>query len=196
MMDKPLMQATETWRRAFHAFNPFMLLMWRLGLGPAMNMMPESGGQIMVLTHTGRRSGKLYRQPLNYAITDGAVHCVAGFGSSSDWYKNILKNPRVEVWLPDGWWEGTARDVTDAPERLRLIRAVIRASGFAGRLAGMDAKSMKDAELDTLTRDYRLIRIERTAARTGGDGPGDLAWVWQAATVVLLGMVLCRRKKG
>lgn len=193
-MDRPLMEATETWRRAFHAFNGFMRLMWRLGLGPAMNLFPDSTGQLMVLTHTGRKSGTLYRQPLNYAIVDGAVYCVAGFGPSSDWYKNILKNPRVQVWLPDGWWEGMAQDVTDTPERLRLIRAVIRASGFAGRMAGIDAKTMEDAELDKLTRDYRLICVERTAARTGEEGPGDLVWVWQAATVVLLGLALFRRK--
>lgn len=195
-MNQPLLEATETWRRMFHSFNPFMLLMWRLGLGPAMNLLPDSGGQLMVLTHTGRKSGKQYRQPLNYAIADGAVYCVAGFGAGSDWYKNIIINPRVQVWLPNGWWEGTAQDVTDTPERLRLIRAVIRASGFAGRMAGIDANAMEDTELDRLTREYRLIRIERTAARTGQDGPGDLAWVWQAATVLLLGLLLFRRRRG
>jgi deazaflavin-dependent oxidoreductase (nitroreductase family) len=194
-MKQPVLQATETWRRIFFYGNRAMLLLWRLGLGPAMNRFPDSGGQLMVLTHWGRKSGNVYRQPLNYALVGGDVYCVAGFGASSDWYKNIVKHPRVEVWLPDGWWEGTAEDQSDTPERLHLMRSVIRGSGFAGRLAGMDADGMSDAALDRATRDYRLIRIRRTAARTGKEGPGDLTWVWQAATVVLAGIVLLRRKR-
>ncbi len=194
-MDAPILQATETWRRAFHYGNPWMLLMWRLGLGSVINMLPDTAGQLMVLTHVGRKSGKTYRQPLNYALADGDVYCVAGFGAISDWYKNITANPRVQVWLPDGWWEGIARDVSDAPNRVPLLRAVIRGSGFAGRLAGIDVNTISDTELDLLTRDYRLIRIERMTARTGSDGPGDLAWVWQAATVILLGMVLLKPRR-
>ena len=66
----------------------------------------DLSGQIMVLTHTGRKSGLRRRTPVNYALVDGEVYCTAGFGQISDWYRNILANPQVEVWLPDGWWAG------------------------------------------------------------------------------------------
>lgn len=190
----PMLQATESTRQAFkHYLNPFMLLMWRLGLGKWLNVSPEYGGRLMVLTHVGRKSGVHHRQPLNYAVVDGELYCTAGFGRSSDWYKNILANPNVEVWLPDGWWAGVAEDVSGSPERLRMLRDVIIASGFAGYLAGLDAKHMSDAELEPLTRAYPLIHIRRMESRTGTDGPGDLAWTLPVSAMVFLAMVWLTR---
>lgn len=197
-MNKPILQATNSTRQAFKKYlNPFMLAMWRLGLGPLLNMSPEYGGQLMILTHTGRRTGKLRRQPLNYAIVDNELYCVAGFGVVSDWYKNIMANPRVQVWLPDGWWEGLARDVSDAPNRVQLMRAVLIGSGLAAPVAGVHPTRMSDAELAAATQAYRLIHIQRVVPRTGRDGPGDLAWVWQVATAVFLALwlVTCKNAR-
>ncbi len=172
-----------------------MLLLWRLGLGRWVNAWPEYGGRVMVLTHIGRKSGVRRQTPVNYALMDGEVYCIAGFGSISDWYRNIIKHPQVEVWLPDGWWCGIAEDVSDNPARLRIMREVLIASGFAALLAGIDAQTMTDEEIDAATSNYRVLHIKRTEARTGPDGPGDLAWVWPLATMILLPMVLFRRRK-
>jgi deazaflavin-dependent oxidoreductase (nitroreductase family) len=188
-------QFEETLRQYFKRGNPWMLGLWRLGLGQWLNAWPEYGGRIMVLTHVGRKTGLKRQTPLNYALVDGDVYCLAGFGSKADWYRNLLKNPQVEVWLPDGWWCGVAQDVSDSPQRLRLMREVVIASGFAGYLAGLNARTMSDEELDHATAPYRLMRIKRTEARTGPGGPGDLAWVWPLATMILLPLVLFRRKR-
>ncbi len=185
----------EQIRQSLKRFNPFMLLMWRLGFGQWFNRWPDGYGNIMVLTHTGRRSGLRRQTPVNYAIVDGDVYCTAGFGQTSDWYRNIKANPNIQIWLPEGWWEGLAEEVTDPQKRIPIIREVIRASGFAGRLAGLDAATMTDEELDSATRSYPLIHIRRTAACTGPGGPGDLAWIWPLATVILLPLALRRRKK-
>jgi deazaflavin-dependent oxidoreductase (nitroreductase family) len=191
-------QLEQVLRKVFRRLNPSMVMLFRLGLGGWMNS-PDAGGQIMVLTHTGRKTGAIRRTPLNYAIVDGEVYCMAGFGAISDWYRNILKDPAVQVWLPNGWWRGVAEDVSDSPERLFLIRQVLIASGFAARLFGMDAYAMSDAQVEEETRSYRLIHIKRTEARTGSGGPNDLAWVWPAATFVLLGLFLLggtKRRRG
>jgi deazaflavin-dependent oxidoreductase (nitroreductase family) len=171
-----------------------MLFMWRLGMGPSINIWPDGFGQIMVLEHTGRKSGKKHRTPVNYVLIDGDIYCTAGFGAVADWYKNIRQNPQVEVWLPDSWWGGIAEEDIDPQRRLPIMRKVLRASGFAARTMGVDSNTISDEELDKVTRDYRLIRIRRTVARTGPGGPGDLAWVWQVATYVLLFMLLLRKK--
>jgi deazaflavin-dependent oxidoreductase (nitroreductase family) len=189
-------RASETLRQGFKVFNRFMLLQWRLGLGQWLNIWPEGFGRILVITHTGRKTGIRRRTPVNYALVEGDIYCTAGFGQGSDWYRNIIKNPKVEVWLPEGWWSGTVEEVSDIPERLLLMRQVLIASGFAARLAGINPHKISDAELDKATQDYRLVRIRREAPCTGPGGPGELAWIWPLATWILLPLALRRRGKG
>jgi deazaflavin-dependent oxidoreductase (nitroreductase family) len=172
-----------------------MLFMWRLGMGPWINVWPEVVGRIMVITHTGRKSGLKRQTPVNFAIVDGQIYCTAGFGKGSDWYQNMLANPEVEVWLPDSWWTGTAEEVKDPEVRLPLLREALIASGFAAYAAGIKPKSMSDEDLDRATADYPLLHIKRSEPRTGPGGPGDLARVWPLATMILLPMALRRRGK-
>lgn len=183
-----------TLRRIFKIFNRFMILLWRLGLGSYGNG-TRWGGSIMVIKHTGRRSGLVYLTPVNYAVVDGDIYCTAGFGTKTDWYRNLLANPEVEVWLPDGRWAGEAQDVTETSERAALIRQVIIGSGIAGPLFGVNPKKLTDEDLEALLKTYRLVRIRRGEALTGAGGPGDLAWVWPLATFLLLGIILRDRKK-
>jgi deazaflavin-dependent oxidoreductase (nitroreductase family) len=185
-------------RTGFKYFNRSMLLLWRLGLGCWLNSWPLVGGQIMVLTTVGRTSGLPRQTPLNYAIVDGRVYCTAGFGSLSDWYRNIRANPMVELWLPDGWWAGVADEVTDGEARLPLLRQVLIGSGIVAPLAGVDPHTLTDEELATATANYHVIRIHRTEARTGAGGPGDLAWVWPLSTLgalALLAWHACQRNR-
>lgn len=182
-------------RKGFKYFNRFMLLLWRLGLGPWINAWPEVGGRIMVVRHIGRKTGLKRYTPVNYTIAEGEIYCTASFGRISDWYHNITAHPEIEVWLPDGWWAGVAEDISDSEMRTPLLRQVLIDCGFAARAAGIDPISMTNAELGTVTADYRLIRIRRTEPRTGPGGPGDLAWVWPVATLILLPLALLRRKR-
>ncbi len=185
----------EHLRQGFKYLNRFMLFIWRLGLGGWLNGWPSVGGRIMVITHTGRKSGLRRQTPVNYALVDGEIYCTAGFGRLSDWYRNIQVNPQVEVWLPDGWWVGTAVDVSDDARRLFLLRQVIIASGFAGRLAGLDPYHMPDAEFAAATNTYCLLQIRREAACTGPGGPGELAWVWPLLVMIGLPLLIWQRRK-
>ena len=184
----------ERLRQGFKYFNRFMLLMWRLGLGRWINAWPEVGGRIMVITHIGRKTGKKRHTPVNYTIVDGEIYCTVGFGPISDWYRNIIAHPEVEVWLPDGWWAGVGEEITDPEKRLPILRQVLIDSGFAARAAGINPRTMPDEALNAATAPYRLIHIRRTHALTGADGPGDLAWIWPLATMILLPLALRRRK--
>ena len=185
----------EQLRQGFKYLNRFMLAMWRLGLGPWLNAWPGGLGRYMVITHTGRKSGAKRRTPVNYALVDDEVYCTAGFGSTSDWYRNIIANPQVEVWLPDGWWAGIAEEVTHPEARLPLLREVLIGSGFAAYAAGLDPKQMPDEDLDAATKEYRVIHIRRVAACTGKNGPGDLAWVWPALVFAMLPLLFKRNRR-
>jgi len=171
----------ERLRVAFRRFNPFMVAMWRLGLGRWMNVWPAGSGRIFVLGHTGRRTGRRRWTPLNYAIVDGELYCTAGFGTGSDWYRNVMAEPRVEVWPPGERWVGIVEDISDHPERIRLLREVLVASGFAARAAGIDPLRMDDETLAAATTPYCLLRIRRAAGAEplpAHPRPGDLSWWW------------------
>jgi deazaflavin-dependent oxidoreductase (nitroreductase family) len=181
-------------QQVFKYFNRGMLLIWRLGLGQWLNAWPKVGGRILVVTHTGRVTGLTRRTPLNYAIVDGDIYITAGFGSRSDWYRNLKANSQVQVWLPQGWWSGVAQEVTDPVQRLSLLRQVLIGSGIVAPMFGIHPQTMTDEELDQVTHTYKLLRIRRLQACTGPGGPGELAWVWPLATLILLPLALRRRK--
>ncbi|MEP7134653.1 MAG: nitroreductase/quinone reductase family protein [Chloroflexota bacterium] len=149
----------ETLRRAFRALNRLMVFMWKIGWGRLMNFWPAVIGRIMVIKHRGRKSGKEYLTPVNYAIVSGEIYCTAGFGSGSDWYRNMLANPNIELWLPEGKRKAHIEDVSDAPNRLHLLRQVIIASGFAGPLFGINQKKLNDEQLDKVSKEYRVVHF-------------------------------------
>lgn len=175
-----------TLRKGFKYFNHLMLLLWRLGLGGWVNGWPAVGGRILVLTHEGRRSKQWHRTPLNYAEVDGELYCVAGFGRVADWYRNVLANPQVELWLPNGWWRGLAEDITGSVEELPLLRAVLANSGFAAYAAGIHPATISEEALRQATKSYKLVHILRTEGIPHPHGLADLAWIWPMTTFLLL----------
>lgn len=179
-----LSREDQMMRQGFKYLNRVMLLNWRLGLGPMMSVSPQILGRYMVITHVGRKSGLVRRTPLNFAPAGDVVYCVAGFGHIADWYKNIMANPEIEVWLPDGRWQAHAEDVTGSEGSLPLIREVLINSGFAAVFAGINPHNVDDATLKAQTEEYRLVRLTLIKPLEGEGGPGDLAWVWPIAGAV------------
>jgi deazaflavin-dependent oxidoreductase (nitroreductase family) len=150
-------------RRIFHRMNHLMVFMWKIGLGGMLNAWPAVGGRIMVIKHRGRRSGKVYLTPVNYAIVNDEIYCTAGFGEKTDWYRNVLANPTVELWLPQGRRRAQGSDASASPERVQLLRQVLIASGFAGPLFGVDPRKLADNQLAEIARDYRLVHFSMEA---------------------------------
>ena len=65
-------------------------------------------GRLMLLTHTGRRTGRRYRQPVSY-VRDGGVLLTPGGGR---WTRNLRDGEPVTVRL-------RGRDLTARPELVR-----------------------------------------------------------------------------
>ncbi|MDF1500594.1 MAG: nitroreductase family deazaflavin-dependent oxidoreductase [Anaerolineales bacterium] len=181
-------------RAGFRVLNRFMLALWRLGLARYGNP-SRYGGAIMIIKHIGRKTGRTRYAPVNYAETSDAVYCTAGFGERTHWYRNLLANPEVDLWLPDSRWRGVAEDVTESDERVERLRDVLVASGFAGPLFGFNVRHMTENQVEDLLELYRLVRIRKLSPLTGPGGPGDLAWVWPTATFLLLGWLLYTRRR-
>ena len=51
------------------------------------------GKFILLLTHTGRKSGTRYVTLLQYEKVDGAYCVGAGRGPKADWFRNLLADP-------------------------------------------------------------------------------------------------------
>jgi deazaflavin-dependent oxidoreductase (nitroreductase family) len=50
-----------------------------------------------ILEHTGRKSGKQYRTPLNVFHTEDGVVIVLTYGPNRDWLKNITATGRARI---------------------------------------------------------------------------------------------------
>jgi proline iminopeptidase len=79
---------------------------------------------ILLLTTTGRTSGELRTAPLIYAQDGDRYVIVASKGGAPEhpgWYRNLAKNPEVEVQVMDEVFPARARTAT-GEERARLWR--------------------------------------------------------------------------
>lgn len=183
----------ETLRHIFKFGNRFMVGMWKTGL--FINPYPPVTGQIMMLVHTGRRTGKKRITPVNYAVIDDTIYCTAGFGKIADWYKNIMVKPEVEAWLPGEKWKCTAGDVTDTEYATWYMREVLKASGFAAPLfGGIHPYTITEGEIREVTEGYRLIRLQKVE-KIPGKFEG-MKYLPVAAGLLALGIALRLRERG
>ena len=71
------------------------------------------------LTTTGRRTGRLHRIEIWYAIDGSVLYLLAGGGHSSDWVRNAISDPIVQVEIAGVIHSGLARMVEDPDEAAR-----------------------------------------------------------------------------
>ena len=73
------------------------------------------GAKTLLLTTKGRRTGEPRTTPLIYENADGAYVIVASKGGAPQhpgWYRNLVKNPDVEVQVKDEVFRARARTAT------------------------------------------------------------------------------------
>ena len=84
------------------------------------------GLPMVLITHTGAKSGKRYTTPLG-VLDDEIGLVIAATANASPkhpaWYRNLVVNPRVTVEFGDETFEADAR-VTHGNERQRLFDAL------------------------------------------------------------------------
>ncbi|GAD81760.1 nitroreductase family deazaflavin-dependent oxidoreductase [Nocardia asteroides NBRC 15531] len=76
--------------------------LYRAGLGFLL------GQRLLMVRHTGRRSG-VARYVVLEVVDHPASDCfvvVSGFGTSAQWYRNVLADPKIGLWI------GRRRDVS------------------------------------------------------------------------------------
>lgn len=166
----------------------FPILLWRLGLGSI------SGRLFMIMTTTGRKSGKPRRTAIEYHEINGKNYVLAAW-PKSDWYQNLLADPRVTIQTARGSQSCVARRLTDDEELGRvfdfveknpLMRYFWEMLGF--NLTREEFLAQKDR--------FYLIVFEPTDQPTPPPLEADLKWVWAVIGLSgLAGFFIGRRCK-
>jgi len=159
------------------------------GLGPLLST--PMTGSILVLRTVGRKTGLVREAPLGYAVVDGRIVVIAGYGRACHWFRNAVAEPQVEVVLPGAVLLGRAEEITDPVERRRAFRAVTAALGVIGRATLGDVERAADAHVDELAQAFPVLAITPTAIAPGPYEPGGTFWrIPLAATAVGIAAVV------
>ena len=68
------------------------------------------------ITVTGRKSGRAISIPVWFALEDDKLYLLPVQGSDTQWYKNVLKNPRIRIDARGAEAEFQAIPITDAKQ--------------------------------------------------------------------------------
>lgn len=113
-----------------------------------------------VLRTRGRRTGRVREATLDYArASDGGIWVIAGWGAATQWYQNLLADPGVEVAMGRRVRRGTAAVLVEPGDRIPAVRAVLLASGMAGRSGGIDPRTATDTRLAEVYGGFPVIHI-------------------------------------
>lgn len=85
------------------------ILLYRLGLQRML------GPYFLLLTTTGRKSGKRRHTALEYEydLEKRRYRVAAGWGGNTDWYRNLRADPHVTVQMGDRKFDALAEPATD-----------------------------------------------------------------------------------
>lgn len=76
-----------------------------------------SGRREVNIAVRGRKSGREYSAPVSFVLKGNTIHLLPVKGSSSSWYRNVLKNRVVKIAVGDRSLEVEAA-ATDEPEKV------------------------------------------------------------------------------
>jgi deazaflavin-dependent oxidoreductase (nitroreductase family) len=163
----------------------------RLGLAPLI------GHILMLITHTGRKSGQPRRTMVEFHKLDGRKYVAAAYGPRAQWVKNIQADPYVTIQTADGIERMKVTRVTDDEELMAVCQR------FMQRDPPLTAWYLKSNDIrpgdmdDLLAKKERVywLRFDPTEAATPPPLPTDLVWVWPVALVGLVALWLLRRER-
>ncbi|MFC1922801.1 nitroreductase/quinone reductase family protein [Chloroflexota bacterium] len=104
------------------------------------------GPSVLVLTTTGRKSGRPHKTPLQYELVEGAYYVGSARGVRADWYRNLENEPKVTVAIAGKEFSAQAETISD-PVRIadflemrlernpKMIGAMLRIEGLPAKFS-------------------------------------------------------------
>jgi deazaflavin-dependent oxidoreductase (nitroreductase family) len=114
-------------------------------------------GRLMLVTHVGRRTGRIYRQPVSY-VRDGDVLLTPGGGR---WTRNLRAGQPVLLRLRGRRRAGRPELVGDRQEVEQLLRRMLEANPQLGRFIpfiGRDGTIDDTALSAAVDHGFRIVR--------------------------------------
>ncbi len=99
------------------------------------------------LTVTGRKSGRSISIPVWFVSEDNKLYLLPVSGSDTQWYKNVLKNPSIQIEAGDAKAERKVAPVKDAKQVSSIVekfRAKYGASDVKKYYSKFDAAVLAD----------------------------------------------------
>jgi deazaflavin-dependent oxidoreductase (nitroreductase family) len=181
-----------------HANRWFVVPLHRAGLAVWL-CSPLAGWQCL-LTTIGRTSGLRRDTPLGYIVMDGAAWVMAGYGPRTQWYRNILAEPRVDLRLPGRRpFIALAEEVRDPDLRARVIPPLCRSMALPGAMIGCVPATSTDERILDCVSWVPLLCIrpaDGSALLPGTEDPGGRGWIWRhvAMTAITAGLLALLRR--
>lgn len=133
---------------------------YAIGLGPIV------GRLVLLLTTTGRISGKPRVTPLQYEEIDGEIYIGSVRGTKADWYRNIEANPIVSVRVKARQVIGEGELTTD-PKRIadylefrlrnrpKMMKAILRREVLSNNPTRAELEKYADNRALVIIRERR-----------------------------------------
>jgi deazaflavin-dependent oxidoreductase (nitroreductase family) len=167
------------------------LLLYRLGLGPLVNLLP-----LLILTTRGRKSGRPRHSVLEYRRHGTKHYVVSAWGRQTQWMQNLLAHPLVTVQKGQDSFGARASLVEDSGEALRVLylfrkKAPIIYDAVLARLS--DQETVNARSLPDITSRIVIVRLEPIAGEpTPPALSADLAWTLRLVVVSILAFMIVR----
>ena len=137
------------------------LFMHKIGLGGWERFI---GAQWMLLTTTGRKTGKRRETLVDVMDYDKATDTFfieAAYGSHADWFKNIQANPLFEAQVGRRKFTAQAETLNEGDTGEMLVQFFRRKPAYTRSVMAMVGMKFKDEEeLHTLGKNLTLLAVQ------------------------------------
>jgi deazaflavin-dependent oxidoreductase (nitroreductase family) len=124
------------------------------------NWMGSMGNYIMVITTTGRKSGKRFTTPVGYQ-QNGDTILSFNVNGTSNWYKNLAQNPMVTLEIKKQTYQMRGVYVTNADEIRQIFELYRREQPtMLPRFFGISTEASTDDLIKAADR-IKFVRFHR-----------------------------------
>lgn len=163
------------------------LLLYRMGLGFIV------GRLFMVMTITGRKSGRPRRTAIEFHEFKGRKYIFSGWGTKTDWYRNIEADPHITIQTWRGAESVLARHITSDLELAEAFEFAISNPSLRLVMKSVGFHLTLEQFVEQRER-FTFVTFDPTDQPTPEPLKADLWWVWLLIlplcgimTVLLLG---------